>query len=357
MITEKLNQIDKRLIELLQERKSLLSCYRSQLSDEKLAKELITEELITNFNLFSDSDISQATWEQLTNNKTNNNITTNGFKGVKSVNKQLTPTVNKDISYRVTIVGGKGRMGQFFARQLTIAGHQVQILGRKDWQEAEQLLAQTDFVLISVPIEQTLEIIQQACKYITPTTAIADLTSIKTEPVAKMLEFHRGAVMGLHPMFGPTHDSFARQKIVVCSGRDDEAFQWLLDLMKSQGGELIFCQPQEHDRAMAIVQAVRHFAQFGFGILLTSDPVDLEDSLSMASPNYRLEYEAVKRFFQQNPSMYVDIMLATQTSRQTIASLAKTYQYLADLVAKGDRDGLIKTFISTQNLWENKSYL
>lgn len=76
----------------------------------------------------------------------------------------------------------------------------------------------------------------------------------------------------------------------------------------------------------------------------------------MASPNYRLEYEAVQRFFQQNPSMYVDIMLATQTSRQTIASLAKTYQYLADLVAKGDRDGLIKTFISTQNLWKNKSY-
>jgi prephenate dehydrogenase len=317
MMTEKLKQIDKRLIELLQQRKSLI------------------EEQIT------DCDLAQVTEKQL-----------------KAHFPTLPTTLDSDrikqVTRKVTIVGGKGRMGQFFAQQLTKAGHNVQILGRKDWEQAEQLLAETDLVLISVPIEQTLDIIEQTCQYIAPTTAIADLTSIKTEPVAKMLTSHSGAVMGLHPMFGPNIDSFATQKIVVCPGRDDAAFQWLIDLMTFQGSEIIVCQPQEHDRAMAIVQAVRHFSQFGFGIFLTSKQIDLERSLSMASPNYRLEYEAVKRFFQQNSSMYVDIMLATETSRQTIAFLAQTYQDLADLIAKGDRDALIQTFITTQNLWENR---
>jgi prephenate dehydrogenase len=264
-------------------------------------------------------------------------------------------TVTTHKSRRVTIVGGKGRMGQFFAKQLTLAGHYVEILGREDWKKADLLLAEAELVLISVPIEQTLTIIEQISKYIAPTTAIADITSIKTEPVAKMLACHEGAVMGLHPMFGPNQNSFNAQKIVVCPGRQDSAFQWLIDLMASKGSDLIFCQPQEHDRTMAIVQAVRHFSQFGFGLFLASNRVDLERSLSMASPNYLLEYEAVKRFFQQNPSMYVDIMLASETSRQTITSLAETYQYLADLVAKNDRESLIKTFLATQNLWKNRS--
>ncbi len=30
---------------------------------------------------------------------------------------------------------------------------------------------------------------------------LADLTSVKREPLAKMLEIHTGAVLGLHPMF------------------------------------------------------------------------------------------------------------------------------------------------------------
>ena len=257
---------------------------------------------------------------------------------------------NSDRFRKVTIVGGKGRMGQFFAKQLATAGHLVKILGRGDWEQAEQLLGEAELVLISVPIEQTSAIIEQTCKYLSATTAIADLTSIKAEPVAKMLACHGGAVMGLHPMFGPNSDSFDAQNIVICSGRDDDAFQWLIDLMSDRGGNLIFCSPEEHDRLMAIVQAVRHFSQFGFGIFLGSEEVDLERSLSIASPNYYQEYEAVKRFFQQNPTMYVDIMLATETSRQTIASLAKIYQKLADLVARGDRKGLIDIFVSNQKL-------
>ena len=56
-----------------------------------------------------------------------------------------------------------------------------------------------------------------------------------------------------------------------------------------------------------------------------------------------------ERFFGQNPSMYVDIMLATEASCQTIERLAKNYQYLADLVAKKDRDALIEVFTSTKD--------
>ncbi|HHP7230336.1 MAG TPA: bifunctional chorismate mutase/prephenate dehydrogenase [Xenococcaceae cyanobacterium] len=334
MIDAKLKQIDRQIVELLGQRISLLANASNPPSVAAQIANLAP--LLTLFN------VPQEIGEQLVTNC--------------SIKHPPARVKTPEKSRRITIVGGKGRMGQFFAQQLALAGHCVETIGRKDWEKAPELIATAELVLISVPIEQTLTIIERTAKYLAPDAAIADITSIKTEPVAKMLACHQGAVMGLHPMFGPNQNSFAAQKIVVCSGRHDASFKWFLDFMASQGGDLIYCSPPEHDRLMAIIQAVRHFSQLGFGVFLNSEPVDLERSLAMASPNYRLEYEAVQRFFGQNPTMYIDIMLATETSRQTIARLAEIYQYLADLVAQKDREALIGAFVANQDLLESLSY-
>lgn len=327
MISQKLKQIDIRIVELLKERIALLNS--ESISSSKEMADLTP--------LLTSIGISQEVWSELI---------TNGSSSIEAKTR-----LKSDRPRRVTIVGGKGRMGQFFAEQLTAAGHQVCTLGRKDWDDAPSLLGKTELVLISVPIEQTSAIIERTAQYLNPNTAIADITSIKTTPVEKMLACHDGAVMGLHPMFGPNKNSFDKQKIVVCSGRQNDSFQWLLDFMAERGGELIYCSSQEHDRLMAIVQAVRHFSQFGFGVFLKSERVDPESSLSVASPNYRSEYEALLRFFKQNPSMYVDIMLATETSCQTIERLASTYQDLAELIAKKDRDALIELFAYAKDVF------
>ena len=326
MISQKLEQIDRRIVELLKERIALVNS--GAIASPK-------EEIAALTPLLTSIGIPQELWSE---------SFANGSTSIEAKSSK------SDRSRRITIVGGKGRMGQLFTQQLTAAGHSVRSLGRKDWHNAPSLLGEAELVLISVPIEQTEAIIERTAQYLAPTTAIADITSIKTAPVAKMLACHDGAVMGLHPMFGP-NKNFNKQKIVVCYGRHNDSFQWLLDFMAERGGELIYCSPQEHDRLMAIVQAVRHFSQFGFGVFLKSERIDTQSSLSVASPNYRSEYEALLSFFQQNPSMYIDIMLATETSCQTIERLATTYRELAELIAKKDRDALIEIFANAKDLF------
>ena len=258
---------------------------------------------------------------------------------------------------RVTIIGGRGRMGQFFTEQLAAAGHDVKVLGRENWGDAKQLLAEVELVLVSVPIERTAEIIQQAAKYLAPTTALADITSIKAEPVKAMLESHLGPVIGLHPMFGPSIKSFAEQKVVVCPGRNDDTFEWFLDWMANQGANLIFCTPEEHDQMMVMIQATRHFSRFCLGVFLAQEQIDIDRSLSMSSPNYRVEIDIVNRLFAQNPTMCVDIMLATAERCQAIGRLASTYSRLAQLVAQKDRAGLIEEFAATQSFFTDRSLL
>ncbi|BBD58970.1 chorismate mutase/prephenate dehydrogenase [Nostoc sp. HK-01] len=259
----------------------------------------------------------------------------------------------KDVKAKqITIIGGRGRMGKLFREQLLSVGHKVNVLEQEDWDDADKLLNNADLVLISVPIKYTVDIIGRAAKYLSPNTALCDITSIKTQPTEAMLKHHTGPVMGLHPMFGPSVKSFWEQKIVVCPGRNHESFQWLLDFLQNQGTELITYSPEEHDRMMVYIQATQHFCRLSLGIFLAQSNIDLEQSLSISSPSFCQEIEILQRLFCQNPNLCVDIMLATDERCQAINSLANTYSRLAKLVEQKDREGLIREFEKTQKFFK-----
>lgn len=252
---------------------------------------------------------------------------------------------------RVTVIGGKGVMGQFFSQQLFAAGHYVNILDNDDWGQAESLLGAADLVLVCVPIDCTLEVISKAAQYLNPRTALADITSIKAPMIKAMLSHHSGAVMGLHPMFGPGVQSFLSQKIVVCPGRMQEHFQWFLDLLENAGAKLIFSLPEEHDKMMVIVQAIRHFATLSLGVFLSTEKVNIRRSLDLATPIYRQEITIISRLIAQSAQMVVDIMLATPARREAIARLANTTNRLAQLVIQGDREALISEVQGVQSFF------
>ncbi|MBX9255673.1 bifunctional chorismate mutase/prephenate dehydrogenase [Desmonostoc muscorum CCALA 125] len=262
---------------------------------------------------------------------------------------------NHIIPRQITIIGGRGRMGRLFKEHFSALGHNVNVLEHEDWEYAEQLLNSAELVLVSVPIEYTVDVIKRAAKYLAPTTALCDITSIKTQPTQAMLEHHSGPVMGLHPMFGPSIKSFLGQKFVICPGRNDESFQWLLDFIKIQGGELIVCTPEEHDQMMVIIQAVQHFCRLSLGVFLAEARIDIEQSLLISTPSYHQQIDSVKRLFSQNSHLCVDIMLATEERCEAIKSLANTCSRLARLVARKDREALIQEFESIQELFEDKS--
>ena len=328
---DQLKKTDESLIALLSDRISLLAASEPPSLDEQLADVAP---------LLAQAGIPESVWAGV----------------LKSCHATLIPkyATNHVTPRQITIIGGRGRMGRLFKEQLSVVGNNVSVLEHEDWEYADKLLNQAELVLVSVPIEHTVDVIKRAAKYLAPTTALCDITSIKAQPTQAMLEYHSGPVMGLHPMFGPSIKSFFGQKVVVCPGRKDDSFQWLLDFLQSQGAELVICTPEEHDQMMVIIQATQHFCRFSLGVFLAQTRVDIEQSLTMSTPNYRQEIDIVKRLFSQNPHLCVDIMLATEERCDAISFLAHTYNRLARLVAKKDRDALIQEFVNTQSFFEDK---
>lgn len=252
-------------------------------------------------------------------------------------------TINPEIK-KIVIVGGSGKLGGLFARFLRASGYPVDALGSKDWAQAQAILSGADVVIVCVPINKTLETIERLKPYLTENMLLTDLTSVKRQPLEKMLEVHRGAVVGLHPMFGPDIASMAKQVVVRCDGRYPERYEWLLEQIAIWGAKIYQVDAAEHDHSMTYIQALRHFSTFANGYHLSRQPIKLANILALSSPIYRLELAMIGRLFAQDGSLYADIIMDKPENLEVIESLKQSYEESLKFFETGDKDGFIKVF-------------
>lgn len=336
MSKKKLEQIDRALIELLSQRITVLAQ-----PEANLAAPSLDEQLVNVMPILTQTGVPEFLWQSLVNGCT------------AALAKPSLPLADSK-SRRVTIIGGRGLMGSFFTQWLSASGHEVNILEHNDWNRADKLLGGVDMVLVCVPLNKMPEVIRKAAKYLDETTALADVASIKSSVVQTMLEHHSGPVIGLHPMFGGGIKSFLSQNVAVCPGRECEAFQWLLELIEQDGGKVVMCTAEEHDRMMTAIQAIRHFVTFSLGVFLAAENIDIGRTLEIASPAYRMEIGMLSRLFSSSTPLYIDIMLATKERREAIERLAKTYSQLAQVVVHEDRDFLLEKFEAVRKVLEQQ---
>ncbi len=243
----------------------------------------------------------------------------------------------------IVVIGGRGQLGSLFAHMFELSGYQVEILERDDWSHADALLAQAGMVVVAVPIDTTCEVIDRLGK-LSPDCLLVDLTSVKSAPLQHMLAVHSGPVLGLHPMFGPDVASLAKQVVVCCAGRDEAGWQWLLDQMRIWGVRLHYVTAEEHDEAMSLIQALRHFSSFAYGLHLSEEKADLKRLLALSSPIYRLELAMVGRLFAQDPALYADIILSAPRNVQMIRRYHQRLGEALTMLESGDRAGFIAAF-------------
>ncbi len=302
---------------------------------------------------------------------------------------------------RVCIVGGRGGMGRFFERYLTGAGYVVSIVEVEDYRcdesgnevtditksRAAARLSAADWVIISVPIAVTDAVIEQVAPLIRPDCILSDFTSIKERPVTKMLACHPGPVCGLHPMFGPDTFSLVKQVVVTVNGRYPERTAFIGEQFQLLGAYVVSCSGAEHDEAMRVIQALRHFTTISYGNFLreafghlmpqgttpgtapgsasgnepnntapNKAPVSaareqespfIERLLVLSSPIYHLELMMVGRLFAQDPHLYCDIISASCSNLELIAKYVDCAGRALATLQRGDKDAFIADFEDT----------
>ncbi|WP_394128555.1 bifunctional chorismate mutase/prephenate dehydrogenase [Vibrio hepatarius] len=243
----------------------------------------------------------------------------------------------------VVIVGGNGQLGGLFGRMFKLSGYNVKVLGSKDWDQADDILADAGMVVVTVPIHLTEGVIEKLGK-LPKDCILCDLTSIKSKPLQAMMKVHQGPVVGLHPMFGPDVPSLAKQVIVYCDGRGEEHYQWLLKQFSIWGASLCQIDASEHDHGMTLIQALRHFTSFAYGLHLSRENPNIDKLLQLSSPIYRLELAMVGRLFGQDPNLYGDIILSSDENIAMIKRFHRCFGEALEILDGKDKQAFVESF-------------
>ncbi len=243
----------------------------------------------------------------------------------------------------VVIVGGHGQLGGLFGRMFKLSGYEVKILGSQDWDRADEILDNAGLVVVTVPIHLTEGVIAKLGNL--PSDCIlCDLTSIKSKPLQAMMNIHQGPVVGLHPMFGPDVPSLAKQVIVYSDGRGSESYQWLLNQFGIWGASLCQMDAAEHDHGMTLIQALRHFTSFAYGLHLSKENPNIDQLLKLSSPIYRLEIAMVGRLFAQDPNLYGDIILSSDENIEMIRRFHRRFGEALEILDGKDKAKFVDSF-------------
>ncbi|HVP72958.1 MAG TPA: bifunctional chorismate mutase/prephenate dehydrogenase [Phycisphaerales bacterium] len=246
----------------------------------------------------------------------------------------------------VAIIGGRGGMGRCLAQMFGDLGHAVLIADLDTPLSPREAAEVADVVIISVPIDATVDVIRDLGPRVRLDALLMDVTSIKSAPMRAMLEHSRCSVIGTHPLFGPSVHTVQGQRIVLTPGRDAKAEWggWLRTMLHARGLNVLETTPEAHDQAMSIVQVLTHFSTEVMGRALTTLEASARGTLEFTSPVYLMELLMTARHFAQSPDLYASIQMSNPATPKVTQAFVDAASQWRDIVAAGDHEQFRRMF-------------
>lgn len=186
---------------------------------------------------------------------------------------------------KIAVVGGTGRMGSLISKLLKKDGFKVTICSRRleaakkvakklgvSYNTIKDGVREAEVVVVSVPIENTYQVCKDLAKQMKNDALLVEISSVKTgitDNLAKELPRHI-KYLSIHPLFGPQAKSLNKQNVVVIKTKMNPCSEKVVEYLKRKGAQVSLLSVDEHDRAMAVVQAMHHFAMLSFLYALTN---------------------------------------------------------------------------------------
>lgn len=220
-------------------------------------------------------------------------------------------------------------MGAYFADLFKKLDYKVLVSDKRTKLTNANLAKKADVVIVSVPIDKTVEVIKSVAHLVKKEGLIMDLTSLKEFPVKAMLK-SKASVIGLHPMFSHTNP-LPGQTVVACPERSGKWYPWIKEILENEGAKVVVLKPKKHDRIMAVVQSLVHFADIAFGHTIRDLKLPIKEYLRYASPASELKIAFVGRLLAQDPVLYANIEQYNPYTYKAIRTYLKNIEELLEI--------------------------
>jgi prephenate dehydrogenase len=180
---------------------------------------------------------------------------------------------NKDKTRKEVGIIGFGNFGRFIAKHLKDKlGVCVTDVADKR-KEAEEIgvtftslenIVKKKIIILAVPMKNLKGILERIKNKLQPEALILDVCSLKMFSCKLMKETlpENVEIIGTHPLFGPqsASNSIKGMKVALCNvNARQETLEKIKRFCESLGLKAIVTTPEEHDKQMAVSQALTHF--------------------------------------------------------------------------------------------------
>jgi chorismate mutase/prephenate dehydrogenase len=263
---------------------------------------------------------------------------------------------------RILIVGGKGRMGKWFAHFFHTQGHFVSIHDVKgslphfpSFQSLPEGVGDASLILLATPLDETPRIYEKLIR-LEPSGVICDIASLKSGLLASI----RGArdaglnVASIHPLFGPETRLLSDKVICLCDCGDDKSFKMVKGLFQETSARLVELPVERHDLLASYVLGLSHIINILFARTLSRSGHPYEAFSEVSSTTFTRQMATTISVITENPFLYYEIQKTNVFTPELYRQLSVALDDITGPILSGDREGFVKIMETSRQYLEEQ---
>ena len=248
----------------------------------------------------------------------------------------------------IGIIGGSGKIGSTFRKAFESVGLKVMVTDDSSKNLEDELIEKSDWVILSVPIDKTVDVFNSLKNKIRKDQVFSDFTSVKSILGDGTYDFE---FVSCHPLFGPLN-TIEGQNIVTIPVSEGNLYPGIKDIFKRIGLKITEMNSlREHDKYMSLIQGMTHFSHVCFTTAMKKLDLDFDKVMEICSPIYQSNISFSSRITGGDENLYTNIIMDNPANKEVLQMYLDTSSRLLDMV----KDQNYEDFKSNFN--DNRDYL
>ena len=248
----------------------------------------------------------------------------------------------------IGIIGGSGKIGSTFRRAFEKLNLSVIVSDESSKDQENLLIEKSDWIILCVPIDQTLDVINNIKSKIRYDQVFSDFTSVKS--IIKDVKFDFEFV-SCHPLFGPLN-TIDGQNIITIPVSEGPYYKDIKEIFKKIGLNITEMKSiEEHDKYMSLIQGMTHFSHVCFTTAMKKLDLDFDKVMEICSPIYQSNISFSSRITGGDENLYTNIIMDNPANKEVLELYLETTKNLLEMVKNQNYDEF------KSNFNDNREYL
>lgn len=205
-------------------------------------------------------------------------------------------------------------------------------------------ISNADLVLVSIPVDATVKLLDEVLDLVSDTTLVIDVGSTKEDICLKVnTHKNRRNFLAAHPIAGTEFSGpeaairnlYSGKTMIICEV-EKTAFKLqekALQLFSDLGMRIRYMNPKAHDKHIAYVSHLSHISSFMLGKTVIDKEKNERDIFDMAGSGF----ESTVRLAKSSPAMWTPIFQQNKTNViETLNEYINNLTQFKELMEQGD---------------------